>query len=727
MNRKLLEDESESELEFVKNEPPVKPRKDVLPPIKQKKEKRKPVPEKKEPSSSHPRGVSTSKNDLKRIEKNAARKRKAEVQSSSSESDLTSSSNESDLSSSDEYNDHNVTIEFKLNEAKHKITGLEPTKTLEVNPQTGKINKTDLPLKEDGTEYVVEEGQSYLQVEKNNTGNRYNYNWREEYERRQEILQQDRNYKFLVLLAGKVNTSLESLVEEEDKNAIFRRQRLQSQIQSQTTVDRTQLYLLLKERQDDLANAESAFKDEKTSGILDFFNAELDGRPKKINFEDIRTDLNLWYKMTQQYVKYSMKVMTKAILNSQTVFESDGNLKKTIEKNTQLAIEIILEQYGGESLDDNSPTKDSFLRAAANLFDKKDIKDLNALETELKTGPAPNKVIKINKKDFFLKDDVLPGLITRVPLQIDGKFVYEYNSDFENLDLEHKIWLHFKPSIGKDDVIKPEDFFLVNRASGIETGKWKFVYKLSNKSALLKEVVTVDDIHNLGNNQSLFDDFEINNLDLSEMKDERANVGPLTIAVTKIIKRHEENLKKLEELRSKIKQDVDKLNQRLVNLNTGKVEIDRQPELPYEHTLAWLRNPINSGVLRPHPIVISGISAAYTSMCQRIPWVTNNRSRKPIDVEVFQTDDYMMDSFASLVASEMALVANAYPKKYLQLGLRQFSKQDRIKTLMAIRDNFEPVFDDKTKAIASFKLLTYDQRVKKQKMKREQTASSWLL
>lgn len=728
MNRALLEEESESELEFVQQPVPKSASKDSI---------------KKKPATLPGNGTLSNKGDLKRIEKHARRKRKAEIESSS-ESESTSESDFGSTSEEEKTAQPKKKIQFKLNENKSEIEMLKET-TLDVkNKRTGVIKRgadpfdsNKLPLKEDGTLYTSEgvldgNGQvaiSMAEAENRDIGERYSYLWRQQYEARRAMLEKSKDHQFLTNLAGKTNTSFDSLVQEEDRNSVFRRQRLQSQIQSQITVDRKGLYFILGEKKKKWDSIKVDLLRTKMGAFVDILN-----KNPEIDIETFGIIANNWQKVVKNYIFYSMKLMVDKIFELEdkeidiltdsestniSILENEMIEEKNEEKRANYlkqiyfikGIEAIIYSFTEGKLGVAAYDKMTFLKAADKLLGFSGTLSYNAFREKL----ANTRINFEGDLEELPPESV--NLRRYVSLEKNNKWD-STDPNFDSRDIEDLMWTEYRDSINNIEDNRYL-FFLYNNGS-IETRK-KFIYvvvDVNNNTEVLRQFVKNDDIKNIIDGE-LFEEFDDN---------EKKFISPLFIASTLFLKDRKTKLAFLKSEEKRVLEEIEQLQTRLTNLELGKVEIERQPELPYEHSLAWLNNPINSGILRPHPIVISGISAAFTSLCQRVPWVTSNRTNKPIDVELFQHDTYMMDSFASLVATEMALVANAYPKKYLQLGLRQFSKEDRIKILMNIKNNFEPIYDKKNPpTITGFKMLSYDERVKKNQTKRNNsTSTSWL-
>jgi len=170
-----------------------------------------------------------------------------------------------------------------------------------------------------------------------------------------------------------------------------------------------------------------------------------------------------------------------------------------------------------------------------------------------------------------------------------------------------------------------------------------------------------------------------------------------------------ENENKLIEVKKKLKSLQD-LQKRKTNLLLGIIDFPDESNTPYEHRLAWITRPENSGIIRIKPIVVSGITNAYQKLKDHVDWMSKIKEE---DYEKFQHQDEMRGYFASLVATEMSAISLSFPKQYRQLGERKYTILERKNALLAISKNFKPIFDNKTQRLSRFQRLSDSEKQEK--------------
>lgn len=139
-------------------------------------------------------------------------------------------------------------------------------------------------------------------------------------------------------------------------------------------------------------------------------------------------------------------------------------------------------------------------------------------------------------------------------------------------------------------------------------------------------------------------------------------------------------LEKRREARASLYQST---QDRIEGMLRGDPNSRRAPTVPYEHRRGWVEEPEHSGVVRMLPIVVTSIATAWGFIQRHAPDIARN-----VDVEFLQHDPQIRADFAQLVAIEMSFIAQRFPKKYLQLGLRRASTMDRINVINHFKHNY---------------------------------------
>jgi hypothetical protein len=124
------------------------------------------------------------------------------------------------------------------------------------------------------------------------------------------------------------------------------------------------------------------------------------------------------------------------------------------------------------------------------------------------------------------------------------------------------------------------------------------------------------------------------------------------------------------------------LENRLESLVSAEVVINKEPVYPDSENLRWKTNPINTGIVRPKPIFLAGISKAYTLIITRLP-----RFRKA-SVEDFQFDETVNGTFAELASLCMTEFGILNPKGYRSVNSLQNTKRNMDSVLVRLRDNY---------------------------------------
>ena len=360
-----------------------------------------------------------------------------------------------------------------------------------------------------------------------------------------------------------------------------------------------------------------------------------------------------------------------------------------------------------EPLYNDNKSENEYLK---NQF-RKDFKEITPQDLAIVKTEIENATFDDEKKNF--EQPLPPVLVTdfisvhdtqsALDLTKDEKNMYrKQNASFINLG-------EFVLRVAGIEKVTDLEVFFVKKTAIMDVyetkmgQRFQFIYQLSGAT----------DAKSVG--------IDLNSRDFNEEKNEWW-VHPITWAAEVLYKKHDDRLQQLYEKINAKKNTVLKLQERLENLELGVIKIDRQPDIPYEHRLKWLENPINSGTIRCAPIVTAAISSAWHALTERVSWVMENQANKPIDAELFQHDPMMRGPFTTLVAAHVSVVANNFPKKYLPPGLKKASEREQIEAVIKIRDNFLPVYNNRTKQITGFKLLTRSERTAIAKTKREQAS-----
>ncbi len=123
---------------------------------------------------------------------------------------------------------------------------------------------------------------------------------------------------------------------------------------------------------------------------------------------------------------------------------------------------------------------------------------------------------------------------------------------------------------------------------------------------------------------------------------------------------------------------------RMDALTRGEPIVHSAPMLPYQHRRGWVEQPEHSGIVEMIDIVPQAIGEAWTTLMRWAPNITNT-----ITLEDAQRDLRMRHDLAKLVAVHMSMIAQSWPKQYLQLRLRTYSKIDLVDVVERFRKNYE--------------------------------------
>jgi hypothetical protein len=148
--------------------------------------------------------------------------------------------------------------------------------------------------------------------------------------------------------------------------------------------------------------------------------------------------------------------------------------------------------------------------------------------------------------------------------------------------------------------------------------------------------------------------------------------------------------KLLDEIAS-ISSNQDELRKRLEKLSSGNIEALQSQPLPYEHTLEWAMNPINSGFIILDPIFTSAQSKAWDlvmSSCQEfVPdEVLNGDFATQNDfLDALTNSDEMYRIFAQLHANQILNTEQMHPKRYYTKEQVYDTKRQRNRIINDIR------------------------------------------
>jgi hypothetical protein len=109
------------------------------------------------------------------------------------------------------------------------------------------------------------------------------------------------------------------------------------------------------------------------------------------------------------------------------------------------------------------------------------------------------------------------------------------------------------------------------------------------------------------------------------------------------------------------------------------VPLPRQvAEPPYRHRRGWVERPEHSGVVKLKPIVTAAIGSAWGTVQRASPHLA---AAVGGDVEVLQHHPDLRDDFAELVAVQMAIVAQRFPTRYVQVAQRAHNQIDLLNAI----------------------------------------------
>lgn len=123
--------------------------------------------------------------------------------------------------------------------------------------------------------------------------------------------------------------------------------------------------------------------------------------------------------------------------------------------------------------------------------------------------------------------------------------------------------------------------------------------------------------------------------------------------------------------------------ERIDKMLRGEAVVRAAPRAPYHHRRGWVEQPEHSGVVRMRPIVVQSIGAAWSRVQRLAPNIA-----EVVDIEFAQHDPQMRVDFAELVSVEMAIVAQRFPKQYIQLGQRAHTMVDMLNVMNRFRRNY---------------------------------------
>jgi hypothetical protein len=166
------------------------------------------------------------------------------------------------------------------------------------------------------------------------------------------------------------------------------------------------------------------------------------------------------------------------------------------------------------------------------------------------------------------------------------------------------------------------------------------------------------------------------------MKKERGDIEPLLIALKRAwlalvmeqvqlgtrIKNYEESLKKLD--------------QRLSDILDGTITME-DVDYPYRHGSEWLLRPEHSGDIKLLPIVVQAIEQAYNSL------IDNANVSSGIPYEYFQHDEVVRSDFAELVANQEAMAAVRFPNQYYNANKTNQLVLEKVNIINRFKNNYE--------------------------------------
>jgi hypothetical protein len=121
----------------------------------------------------------------------------------------------------------------------------------------------------------------------------------------------------------------------------------------------------------------------------------------------------------------------------------------------------------------------------------------------------------------------------------------------------------------------------------------------------------------------------------------------------------EKELTKERTVRTDLSQKVDKIKKLIDSRINSEVTIKR-PSYPYTASPQWSVNPINTGIVRIKPVFVSGIAEAYSFVKQ-----FSKVGKSPLlDIELLQKDPEVNIIFAKLVSVLIATTKVIFPKEY---------------------------------------------------------------
>ncbi len=123
-------------------------------------------------------------------------------------------------------------------------------------------------------------------------------------------------------------------------------------------------------------------------------------------------------------------------------------------------------------------------------------------------------------------------------------------------------------------------------------------------------------------------------------------------------------MKDLIDSKTEKEKSIVEIIQNIKDIQAGK-PVMKAPLIPYyEHRRDYAQSPAVSGIIHIEPRVSSAMSGAYMYLVREVTWIRQLHERSEINPEFFQRDELLRDSFAELVAVQISVAMDDFPRRW---------------------------------------------------------------
>ncbi len=597
--------------------------------------------------------------------------------------------------------------------------GKQVTSSLLIGLNRGESSFTVDPLHEDwGEEQSVprEDGREWPEGFEGEGGH-YEGTWRTEEEHRRQLLEKDKNYQFLILVAGSANTVVEQLYEEGDISAAVRRQQ---SLLTQQRIALEEVRASTKEVAGDVQNLTVEL--ERLRGQRKQLRNVLVESDRLIQAFAFVTDTYEQEMTDRRQIRRKANVFSKYTDTVVITDEEMASIKDTLIEaaNHEIRMEhaeeeedVLLQSLTDAVVDVESGEKEdvhlNLAEAFINLWFFRDDSDSYA-RFKASSLPSGGNAIR--------RTYMLTQLESGGPLESEIRNAIQLTEAAEMAMLKRFYDVLFFLDQGGVLAIDPRDIYLTrplavtpqeeNVPLAFDPAMFKTLYTKYGGTLFRRpgDPTIQTEEYRTSEFRAIYEDIVAKSLEDADLKHrlERVRAGPYFDE----LKVYREWIRpKIPELDKDIDLVSDQLTTsraRLSRLRSGQATF-RDVEQPYRHRRQWVEAPEHSGIVRIKPIVVQAIDRAFKWVQRETAYGTT------IDVDFMQYDTEIRGDFATLVAIEMSIAVMRFPKQYLQLGLRAFSQKDRYDTVQRLITGYK-ISRDTTLDVPEYraKTLSRDQR-----------------